>query len=189
MFAGVTSTYGMSTRLLGMVLPATRSTAASTPPLPWPFGILEHGDLEIAGLHGGEGLGGGVDAADEDRVEEVAGLQGVDRTERHLVVVRTDDHAVLEDPGLDPVLGDGLALGAVPVTGLGGDDLHAGVLADDVVAALGTEHGGLVGDLALEDDDVALAAGELGELLHLDGAREQGVGADVRDAFDRRDCG
>ncbi len=186
MFAGVTSTYGMSTRLLGTVLPPTRSTAASTPPLALPLGVLEHGDLEIAGLHGGEGLGGGVDAADEDRVEQVAGLQRVDRPERHLVVVRADDHAGLEGPGLDPVLGDGLALGAVPVTGLGCDDLHARVLADDVVAALGAEHGGLVGDLALQDDDVALAARELGELLHLHGAREQGVGADVGHVGDRR---
>ena len=81
--------------------------------------------------------------------------------------------ACLEGARLDPVLGDRLALGAVPVTGLGRGDLHAGVLGDDVVAALGPEHCGLVGDLALEDDDVTLAAGELGELFHLDGARVQ----------------
>lgn len=100
-------------------------------------------------------------------------LEGVDCAKRHLIVIRADDHASLEGAGLDPVLGDRLALGAVPLTRLSRDDFHARILSYYIVTALGTEDSSLVCNLSLKNDNITFAASQLGKLLHLDRARVQ----------------
>src|SRR6195952_2020558 len=60
--------------------------------------ILEHGDLEVAGLHRGKSVLGGIDAADDDLVQVLAGsLQCLDRADGHFVVVGND--GIEFDPG------------------------------------------------------------------------------------------
>src|SRR6218665_3821637 len=79
-----------------------------------PDGVLENRDLQVAGLHRRQRIGRGIDAGNDGLGRPLlGGLERVDRAEGHLVVVR-DDGVELQ-PRTEPVGGDVLAPGAVPL--------------------------------------------------------------------------
>ena len=98
-----------------------------------------------------ERIGGGVEADDDERLAR--GLGGVERAQRHFVVGGED--ALEVGVGGQQVFGDGLALGAVRVGGLDGDDLEAGLLHGFLGAALAQVVDRVAGRAADDRDLVA----------------------------------
>src|SRR5271166_1873878 len=135
-------------------------------------GVLEHRDLEVARFHRGKGVLRGVDAADDRRLGVHASrLHRLERADRHFVVVG-DDRVELEALR-QPVGHQVLRLRAIIVRRLFGDDLDAAAVLgrDDLMDVLGALHRGLVRQHAFDDENIALAAEELADLLGLEGAR------------------
>src|SRR5271166_2505373 len=135
-------------------------------------GVLEHGDLEVARLHRGERVLRRIDAADDRRLGVHAGrLHRLERADRHFIVVG-DDRVELEALR-QPVGHQVLRLRAIIVRRLFGDDLYAAAVRgrDDLMDVLGALHRRLVRQHTLHDEDIALAAEELADLLGLEGAR------------------
>src|SRR6218665_1597752 len=147
-----------------------------TPALP--DGVLEHGHLQLAGLHRRQRVLRGIDAGDHDRVELARGFERLYRADRHLVVV--GDHGIDRNAGGDPVGHQVCALDAAPVGRLLGHDLYglAWRLGDHILDILRALDGRLVRQVADHHRHAALAAEQPADLAGLQGARVGLVGAD-----------
>ena len=128
---------------------------------------------EATGLDRGQRIRGGVEADDDERL--AGGLGGVERAEGHLVVGGED--ALEVGVGGQQVFGDGLALGAVGVGGLDGDDLEAGLLHGGLGAVLAQVVDRVAG-CAADDGDLVAGLEGLGDELAAELAAELVVGAD-----------
>ncbi|ENN84208.1 hypothetical protein RHSP_77195 [Rhizobium freirei PRF 81] len=151
--------------------------------------ILEHGDLQVAGLHGGKRVLRRIDAGDDDLVHWLArSLQRLDGADRHFVVVG-DDRVEFETAG-EPVGHQVGALGTLPVCSLLLNDLDAlaAIGSQNVMNVLRTHAGCLVGQFAHHDDGLALAAEDSANFLGFQRAGFLLVGCDegllVRKAVD-----
>ena len=178
MLAGVTSSNGIQTTR-GTSLAAGQPQRGVERARTLAGRVLEHGHVQLAGLHRDQRVLRGVDAADDHVVHRDAGsLDRLDRTDGALVVVGEDRVERLARG--QPVGHQVLGRVAAPVRGLTVDDPDevAHVDADDVVHVLGALDRGLVRELA--HDDVGAGAGaalahRAEHLAHLEGFKRAGL--------------
>src|SRR5215212_9222135 len=123
---------------------------------------LDHG-VDVTRDYRLHGLPGTVDGHYLDVLPGVlAGLlEGLDGAERHLVVLRID--RVYVGVGLYELFHDRLTLGPEEFPGLGGNDLHVGVLLELLLEALGAVDGDRGPRCSLENGDLGLLIGEVGQ--------------------------
>src|SRR5215216_4267937 len=123
---------------------------------------LDHG-VDVTRDYRLHGLTGTVDG---DYLHVLPGIltgvfEGLDGPERHLVVLRVD--RVYVGVGLYELFHDRLTLGPEEFPGLGGNDLHVGVLLELLLEALGAVDGDRGPRCSLENGDLGLLIGEVGQ--------------------------
>src|SRR5215217_5225709 len=123
---------------------------------------LDHG-VDVTRDYRLHGLTGTVDG---DYLHVLPGIltgvfEGLDGPERHLVVLRVD--RVYVGVGLYELFHDRLALGSEEFPGLGGNDLHVGVLLELFLEALGAVDSDRGPRCSLENGDLGLLIGEVGQ--------------------------